>query len=206
MFVPLGRSHPTTMASSDVQQALPSNGHVDGAPLCDVETTSSNPVEPRDRPEHEEQVRSAQPGTPEPPAAASEKHNPPSSPTKRPTLSVHPSKGASGPPTPQVKKVLSFFPSSFCTLFLTRIPRIADFKLGQVRLRCHQGCSTSNLQARGDPHFCKVCHRPSSPFYLEAHTLVQPHCVEEIHFCTVFKSNHATETVNRYPFRSGLDT
>ena len=110
-------SHLTSMASSDIQQALPSNGHVHDAQLCDVETTGSNPVEPRDRPEHEEQVRSAQPGTPEPPATASEKGNPLTSPTKRPTLSVHPpTRGESGPPTPQVKKVLSSFPLLFHSL------------------------------------------------------------------------------------------
>jgi hypothetical protein len=114
MFLSLARSHPTSMASSDVQQALPSNGHVDDA---HVETTGSNPVEPRDRPEHEKQVRSAQPGTPEPPAAAPEKGNPPTSPSKRPTLSVHPTKGASGPPTPQVKKVLSSFRPPFSLSF-----------------------------------------------------------------------------------------
>ena len=111
------------MASSDVQQALPSNGHVDDAQLRDVETTSSNPVEPRDRPEHEEQVRSAQPGTPhlhDPPASQSaspEKHKLPTSPSKRPTVSVHPTKGASGPPTPQVKKVLSSFRPPFTHTF-----------------------------------------------------------------------------------------
>jgi hypothetical protein len=56
------------MASSDVQEALPTNGHVhhhddaDNAQLCDVEhedTTGTNPVEPRDRPEQEKQVEPA---------------------------------------------------------------------------------------------------------------------------------------------------
>jgi hypothetical protein len=107
------------MDSSDVQQALPTNGHVQ---LCDVEATSSNPVEPGDRPEQEEPFRSAQP---DPPAAP----EPSASPTKHLAPPVHTAKGASGPPTPQVKKVLSYFRpgQSFDTLSDNRI---ADFKLG----------------------------------------------------------------------------
>lgn len=104
------------MASSDVQEALPTNGHVhhpddaDNAQLCDVgheDTTGTNPVEPRDRPE---QVRPAESESEHHPASQSapDKHKPS---TKRP-LSVHTTtKGASGPPTPQVKKVLIFRPS-----------------------------------------------------------------------------------------------
>jgi hypothetical protein len=189
---------PNLMDSSDVQQALPTNG------LGDVEILGSNPVEPGDRPEHEEQFRSAQPEAPvldDHPASQSpvpEKHKPSTSPTKHLTPAVHTAKGASGPPTPQVKRVLffNFRHGPSLTLFLTRTPRIADFKLGQVWRRRRQGCSTSYLQA----------HAPSSLFYLEACTSVQPHCAEEIHLCTVFESNHATQTVNRHPFRSGPDT
>jgi hypothetical protein len=106
------------MDSSDVQQALPANGHDQ---LCDVETTGSNPIEPGDRPEREEPFRSAQPVLD---AAAPEKHKPSTSPTKHLTA-----KGPSGPPTPQVKRVLSYLGRSL-TLFLTRTPHIADFKLG----------------------------------------------------------------------------
>jgi hypothetical protein len=139
------------MASSDVQEALPTNGHVhhaddaDHAQLCDVgheDTTGTNPVEPRDGPEQEKRAESE---TEQHPASQSapDKHKPSASPAKRP-LSVHTStKGASGPPTPQVKKVLIFRPS-FVTLFLTCTSRIADPKLGQVWHGRHKGCSTSN--------------------------------------------------------------
>ena len=153
------------MASSDVQEALPTNGHVhhpddaDNAQLCDVEhedTTGTNPVEPRDRPEQEKQVLPA-PSEPEHHPAtqsAPDKHKSSTSPAKRP-LPVHTTtKGGPGPPTPQVKKV-TYFPTvrpapSFVTLFLTCTSRIADIKLGQVRHGRHQGCSTSNH----DLHFC----------------------------------------------------
>jgi hypothetical protein len=60
---------------------------------------------------------------------------------------------ASGPPTPQVKKVYKRFVISlraryFYSPTLTCTLRIADLKLGQVRYRCHQGCPTPNLQDR----------------------------------------------------------
>ncbi|KAF8507197.1 hypothetical protein F5888DRAFT_1602878 [Russula emetica] len=101
------------MASSE---ALPTNGHVhhpdgaDNAQLCDVEhedTTGTNPVEPK-------QVRSAQ-SEAEPllsddhPASQSapDKHKPSTSPAKRPLPVNTTTKGASGPPTPQVKKILN---------------------------------------------------------------------------------------------------
>jgi hypothetical protein len=145
------------MASSE---ALPTNGHVhhpddaDNAQLCDVEhedTTGTNAVEPK-------QVRSAQ-SEAEPllsddhPASQSapDKHKPSTSPAKRPLPVNTTTKGASGPPTPQVKKVLIFRPApSFVTLFLTCTSRIADLKLGQVWHGRHQGCSTSNHAL----HFC----------------------------------------------------
>lgn len=132
------------MASSEVQQAFPTNGHIHPAddqdnPLpCDVEhedTTGSSLVEPTDRPGQDtpeirpeeagtaqhEQLRSAQPeeitASPvldNPPAAQSAvslKHKLTASPTKRPTPTVQTTatKGASGPPTPQVKKVFTYF-------------------------------------------------------------------------------------------------
>jgi len=110
------------MASSDVQEALPTNGHLhhsddaDNAQLCDVEhedATGTNPVEPRDRPEQGKEVRPAASESEHHPASQSapDKHKPSTSPAKRP-LAVHTTtKGASGPPTPQVKKVLIFRPS-----------------------------------------------------------------------------------------------
>lgn len=110
------------MAGSDVQEALPSNGHVhhgddaDNAQLCDVEhedTTGTNPVEPRDRAEQEKAERPAETESEHHPASQSvaDKHKSSTSSAKRP-LSVHTTaKGASGPPTPQVKKVLIFWPS-----------------------------------------------------------------------------------------------
>ena len=191
------------MSSSDVQ---PTNGHVhaDNTTLCDVEATSSNPIEPSDRPEHEdsEQVRSAQPEAPvlgDSPAGQSPvKPKPLASPSKRPTpTALATTKVASGPTTPQVKKVpyFSYFrPPSFHTLSDT------DSELGQVWHGRHQGCSTSNL------HFCQAFHHPSSLFCPEACTPVQPHCAEEIHFCTFFEDNHATQAINWHPFRSGPDT
>lgn len=147
------------MASSDVQEALPTNGHghhrddADNAQLCDVEhedTTGTNPVEPRDRPEQEKQAEAEAEHLPAS-QSAPDKHKPSTSPAKRP-LAVHTtSKGASGPPTPQVKKVLIFRPAlSFVILFLTCTSRIADLKLGQVWHGCHQGCSTFNHAL----HFC----------------------------------------------------
>ncbi|KAH9984657.1 hypothetical protein BJV74DRAFT_931690 [Russula compacta] len=128
------------MASSEVQQALPTNGHVhltkdaDSSHLRDAEheqSTGSNPVEPTDHPEQvdgleeagtaaqHEQLRSAQPkesaASPvldNPPAgqsAVSLKLKPTTSPTKRPTPTVQATtaKSVSGPPTPQVKKILN---------------------------------------------------------------------------------------------------
>jgi hypothetical protein len=148
------------MASSDVQEVLPTNGHVhqpddaDNARLCDVEhedTTGTNPVEPRDRPEQEKQLRPAPSDSEHHPASQSapDKHKPSTSPAKRP-LPVHTTtKGPPGPPTPQVKKVLIFRPS-FVTPFLTCTSRIADIKLGQVWRGRHQGCSTSSHAL----HFC----------------------------------------------------
>ena len=127
------------MASSEVQQAFPTNGHIrradDQDDLCDVEhedTTGSSLVQPTDRPEQDtpetgleeagtaqhEQLRSAQPEevTAPPvlddaPAAVSSKQKLTASPTKRPTPTVQTTttKGASGPPTPQVKKVFTYF-------------------------------------------------------------------------------------------------
>ena len=132
---------------------------------CDVEhedTTSSSLVQSTDRPEQDtpetgleeagtaqhEQLRSAQPEEmtappvlDDPPAAVSSKHKFTASPTKRPTPTVQTAttKGASGPPTPQVKKVFTYFfamSRGYCfgclfrTLFLTRTLRIADFELG----------------------------------------------------------------------------
>jgi hypothetical protein len=105
------------MASSDVQETLPTNGHVhhpgdgDNAQLRNVEhedTTGTSPVEPK-------QVRSAEseaepPRSDDHPASHSvlDKYKPSTSPAKRPPP-VHPTtKAASGPPTPQVKKVLIF--------------------------------------------------------------------------------------------------
>jgi len=146
------------MASPDVQEALPTNGHVDhpdggdNAQLCDVEHEdtmgTTNPVEPK-------QVRSAEAeGEPllseDHPASQSapDKHKPSTSPAKRPPPVHSTAKGASGPPTPQVKKVCLFRPtSSFLTLFLTCTSRIADLKLGQVWHGRHQGCSIAL-------HFC----------------------------------------------------
>ena len=194
------------MSSSDVQ---PTNGHVhaDNTTLCDVETTSSNPIEPSDRPEHEvsEQVRSAQPEAPvlgDSPAGQSPvKPKPLASPSKRPTpTALATTKSASGPPTPQVKKVPYFLISDMLRPFTHAFRHIADFKLGQVWYGRHQGCSTSNL------HFCQAFHDPSSLFYPEDCTPVQPHCAEEIHLCTFFEDNHATQAVNWHPFRSGSDT
>ena len=126
------------MASSEVQQAFPTIGHIlpaDESHLCDVEHEDTSLVEPTDRPEQDtpetgledagtpqhEQLRSAQPEeiTPSsvldnPPAAqsaVSSKLKPTASPTKRPTPTVQTTgtKGASGPPTPQVKKVFTYF-------------------------------------------------------------------------------------------------
>ncbi|KAH9984172.1 hypothetical protein BJV77DRAFT_1072339 [Russula vinacea] len=96
------------MSSSDVQ---PTNGHVhaDNTTLCDVEATSSNPIEPSDRPEHEdsEQVRSAQPEAPvlgDSPAGQSPvKPKPLASPSKRPTPTAPATtKAASGPLPPSL--------------------------------------------------------------------------------------------------------
>jgi len=110
------------MASSE---ALPTNGHVhhpddgDNAQLCDVkheDTTGTNPAEPK-------QVRSAESeGEPlasnDHPASQSpsDKHKPSTSPSKRPPPVHTTAKGTSGPPTPQVKKVLIFRPV-FCHSF-----------------------------------------------------------------------------------------
>jgi hypothetical protein len=139
------------MSSSDVQ---PTNGHVhaDSTTLCDVEATSSNPVEPSDRPEHEasEQVRSAQPEAPlladSPASQSPEKAKPSASPPKRPILTT--TTKAAGPPTPQVKKVLFILISDQLRLLTHSFRHIPDFKLGQVWHGRHQGCSTSHL------HFC----------------------------------------------------
>ena len=134
------------MASSEVQQTLPTNGHIhpgndeDNSHSCDVgheDTTGPSLAEPADRPEQDipgtgleetaaaqhEQLRSglaqpeetaASPVLDTPPAvqsAASSKLKPTTSPTKRPTPTVQTTatKGASGPPTPQVKKVSTHF-------------------------------------------------------------------------------------------------
>ena len=126
----------------------PSNDQDNPHP-CDVEhedTTGSRLVDPTDRPEQDtpeiglevagtaqhEQLRSAQPeeitGSPvldNPPAeksAVSLKYKLTASPTKRPTPTVqtNTTKGASGPPTPQVKKVFTYFFAAlrlFPTLF-----------------------------------------------------------------------------------------
>ena len=129
------------MASSEVQQAFSTNGHIhpaDESHPCDVEhevITGSSLVEPTDRPDQDtpetgledagtsqhEQLRSAQP---EEITASSVLDNPPAaqsavssklkltaSPAKRPTPTVQTTgtKGASGPPTPQVKKVFTYF-------------------------------------------------------------------------------------------------
>jgi len=125
------------MASSEVQTT---NGHLDGIGHSlsrDVEhenSTGENPVEPVDRLEpetglgleeadtaqHEQQLRSAQPGdtlvsaldsAPAGQSAVSSKQKLTASPTKRPapTVQTTGTKGASGPPTPQVKKVFTRF-------------------------------------------------------------------------------------------------
>lgn len=111
------------MASSDIQEALPTNGHVnhagdgDNAQLCD-DNMGTNLVEAR-------QERSAQ-SLGEPPLSenhpaiqsAPDKHKPFTSPAKRLPPVHTTTKGTSGPPTPQVKKVLIFRQaSSFVTLF-----------------------------------------------------------------------------------------
>jgi hypothetical protein len=128
------------MASSEVQQAFPTNGHAhpaaDNSDQCGAEhedTTGSSPAGPTDRPEHtpettledagatqHEQPRSAQPEETavspvldNPPAgqsAASSKLKPTNSPSKRPIPAVQTTatRGASGPPTPQVKKVFTY--------------------------------------------------------------------------------------------------
>jgi hypothetical protein len=114
------------MASSDIEEPPATNGHVhhpddaDNAQLCDVEhedTTGTNPVEPRDRPEQEKQVR---------PAPSEAEHHPAgqSAPDKHKPSTVHTTtKVASGPPTPQVKKVLIFRPvPSFVTLSNMHLP------------------------------------------------------------------------------------
>jgi hypothetical protein len=121
-----GRVHPANDKDNSHSCHL---GHED--------TTGSSPVEPADRPEQgipepglegagttqHEQLRSgsAQPGETAaspvldkpPPAqsAASLKHKPTTSSTKRltPTVQTTITKGASGPPTPQVKKVFTYF-------------------------------------------------------------------------------------------------
>lgn len=190
------------MASSE---ALPTNGHVrhpdgaDNAQLCDVEhedTTGTKPVEPK-------QVRSAETeGEPlaldDHPASQSplDKHKQPTSPAKRPPPVHTATKGVSGPPTPQVKKVLIFPPAPpFVTLFLTCTSRIADIKFGQVWHWRHQGCSTSNRAL----HFCQAFYHTSSP-------QTCTHFGEEIHLCTVLESDHATQTVNHQSFRSSPDT
>jgi|SRR5229473_2512939 len=96
------------MASSDAQQTLPSNGHVHvPEAVCDVE-------------HEDEQVRSAEPEAelPASQSAAPEKHKrPTTSPTKRLPPVHTTTKGTSGPPTPQVKKVHIFRSAlSFVTL------------------------------------------------------------------------------------------
>jgi hypothetical protein len=127
------------MASSEVQQAFPTNGHAHPAEDADPrgaeheDTTGSTTAEPTDRPEHipettledagatqHEQPRSVQPEETavspvldNPPAgqsAASSKLKPTNSPSKRPipTVQTTATKGASGPPTPQVKKVFTY--------------------------------------------------------------------------------------------------
>lgn len=167
------------MASTEVQQALPTNGANDQAysHSSDVgheDTTGPSPVEPT--PEQNipatgleeagaEQLRSglAQPEeTAVSPvsdkplvvqSAASSKQKPTTSPTKRPTPTVQTTttKGASGPPTPQVKKVSTHLLDiwrgcRFGCLFLTRTLCVADSELGQVRRGRHEGCSPSNFQ------------------------------------------------------------
>ena len=132
------------MATSDVQPAFSTNGHIlptndrDNPHPCDVEhedTTGSRLVDPTDRPEQDtpeiglegagtaqhEQLRSAQPeeitvppvldNPPAAQSAVSSKHKLTASPTKRPapTVQTNTTKGASGPPTPQVKKVFTYF-------------------------------------------------------------------------------------------------
>jgi hypothetical protein len=100
------------MASSDVQETLPTNGHghhpgdADNAQVCNVEHEDTAGTK---------QVRSAEseaepPRSDDHPASQSAlgKHKPSTSPAKRPPP-VHPTtKAASGPPTPQVKKVFIF--------------------------------------------------------------------------------------------------
>jgi hypothetical protein len=137
------------MATSDLQPAFSTNGHIhpthdqDIPHPCDVDhedTTGSRLVDPTDRPEQEqdtpeiglEVAGTAQPEeiTPSPvldnpPAeksALSSKYKLTASPTKRPTPTVqtNTTKGASGPPTPQVKKVFTYFFAAlrlFPTLF-----------------------------------------------------------------------------------------
>jgi hypothetical protein len=134
------------MASPEVQQALPTNGHIHPADdqanshSCDVgreDTMDASPVEPTARPGQDipatgleeaataqhEQLRSgvaqpeeaaASPVLDKPPvvqSAASSKQKPTTSLTKRPppTVQTTTTKGASGPPTPQVKKVFTHF-------------------------------------------------------------------------------------------------
>ena len=141
-FTPPGRK---LMASSEVQQPFPTNGHVHPTDVEHEDTTGCSPVEPPDRPVQDipeigledagtaqhEQPRSAQPeeiatspvldNPPTVPSAVSSKHKLATSPTKRPTPTVQTTttKGASAPPTPQVKKVFTHFfnPGRGCCSF-----------------------------------------------------------------------------------------
>ncbi len=111
------------MASTDIQGG-DTNGHVhrpdgaDNGQVCGVEhedSTDPNPVEPRDGPGQEKQVRSAERDDP---ATAQDKHKP-----RLPSAIQTTAKASSGAPTPQVKKVPIFRPFlSFVTLSHMHLP------------------------------------------------------------------------------------
>ena len=159
------------MASSEAPETLATNGHVNhaeeeagnsdkrnGEPTGSVEPVNDSEqgvseIDPGESAQPEEPVVS--PVLDDDAAASQPVSQSKNKPAKRtvPTLQTTSVK-ASGPPTPQVKKVymrvfvISLHARCFYSPTLTCTLRIADIKLGQVWYRCHLGCPTPNFQER----------------------------------------------------------
>lgn len=153
------------MASSEVQDTLAVNGHVNHAEE-EADIRNGEPTGPVDPVNYSEEgvskISLGQSAQLEDPAVSPVLDDATASqpveqskerPAKRavPTLQAPTAKTAAGPPTPQVKKVYKRLVTSsrargFFSPTLTRTLRIADIKLGQIWYRCQQGCPSPDFQ------------------------------------------------------------